>query len=476
MRFGGTAWALVLPFLGGACAAQASGGPCGVVECSGHGVCFTAVNTPYCICADGYHPEGLSCISDVPGDPCHGVDCAGHGTCDDSSGAARCDCDANYTPSGLNCVPLSCGPVWEKSFPGTTLTGLASEPGADVVYALGNAGTMAVLLELDPCGATIRQQTVSTPMDNSWAAASVLVFDGATLHVFGSYEPWDPSVPGGVGALRAALDRNSLEVLETRTMPLADGWTTSYFSAVEEAPDGTWWYAGAVGRNDGTTWSYQSQLVREDPAGTFCVGDPAADPDYATADDVVLVDGRMWVVGMNNVDGFLRSFQPTGTPADPDCIGPAVDDVPLTPPGIEMFMALGLVPQGDGFLLVGESGTLADGAAARALWSPTTGWTVPEAWNPTPQFDRFYRVRLAAGVTVCAAGSAQYNVEYPALPDGIVACYDTDTLAERFHKLWPAAGGCNDLAFDGNGGLWVSCTGFVDSVLRRCRLSTGECP
>jgi hypothetical protein len=476
MRFGGAAWTFVLPFLGGACAEQASGGPCGTPECSGHGVCFTAVGTPYCICADGYHPEGLSCIPDVPGDPCHGVSCAGHGTCDDSSGAARCDCDTNYTPSGLNCVPLSCGPVWERAFPGVLVVTLAIEPGDDVVYALGNAGTVAVLLELDPCGTTIRQQTVSPPMTNSWALASAFAFDGATLHVFGIYEPWDPSVAGEVGAFRAALDRNSLEVRESRAMPLAAGWTMAFISNVAQAPDGTWWYAGGVGRAEGTIWPYDAQLVREAPAGAYCVADPAADPDYGTADDVVLVDGRMWVTGMDGGDGYLRSFQPTGTPADPDCIGPAIDDVPLVPPGVDLYSALSLLPQGDGFLLVGESGSDTDGAAARALWSPTTGWTVPEPWNPTAEYDRFESARLGAGVTLCAAGTARYTVAYPEVPDGLLACYDSETLVERFHAMWPASGGCYDVAFDGNGGLFVVCAGVVDSVLRRCRLSTGECP
>ena len=57
-----------------------------------------------------------------------------------------------------------------------------------------------------------------------------------------------------------------------------------------------------------------------------------------------------------------------------------------------------------------------------------------------------------------------------------MACYDTGTLAERFHQLWPSTGGCNDVAFDGNGGLYVSCAGLVDGVLRHCRLPTGECP
>jgi hypothetical protein len=82
-------------------------GPCGSIDCSGHGTCAVYDGLPECVCHTGYLgndcsecAEGFADLGDgqcVP-DPCLSLPCGDHSHCeiDPTSGETQCVCDEGY--------------------------------------------------------------------------------------------------------------------------------------------------------------------------------------------------------------------------------------------------------------------------------------------------------------------------------------------------------------------------------------------
>lgn len=459
------------------CGDDAAPSPCAGIDCSGHGVCFVSDTTPYCDCARGYHAEGLACL---PGDPpaaCRGVACSGHGACvATSTGVAVCECFPGYVPRGLSCVPASCGEVWRKTIPGLAVWGVATAPAGTSIFVAGNMGTDAVVMQLDACGDLIRQQPLAGPAD-TWGIATRLVFVDGVMHVFASYEPWNPSVtPTESGILHAEFDPSPLELLGTRRLPVGPDWTRAWFSSVARGTDGSWWVGGYLVREEvAGEPEYYAHVVREDAGGSHCGVAPTADPD-AWVEGAAAFDGRIWLSGVTPTDSYLRSYPPEGAPAEPSCIGEPERDIVLRPPALSWFFPTAILEDGDGVLLVGEGGGAApSGVAVRLRWSEAAGWVAPSPWDPTEGYDRFADATRGPDGALCAAGAGDYANEALEEDDGLFACYEPGTLAARFEHDWVGTGGCSQIAVDAAGGLLVVCGGWVDTELIRCR-PTGECP
>lgn len=468
--------ALVLWAVAAGCGDDAAPSPCAGIDCSGHGVCFVSETTPYCDCARGYHAEGLACL---PGDPpaaCRGVACSGHGTCvATSTGVAVCECFSGYVPAGPTCVPAPCGAVWRKTIPGLAVWGVAAAPTGTSIFVAGNMGADAVVMQLDACGGLVRQQPLPGPAD-TWAIATRLLFVDGTMHVFGSYEPWNPSTtPTDSGAFHALFDCSPLELLEGRELSVGAGWSRAWFSSVARGADGSWWLGGYMTRDDAGTPEYHARVVREDADGSHCVGVPTADPG-AWVEGAAAFDGRIWLSGVTPTDSYLRSYPPAGAPAEASCIGEPERDLVLRPPALSWFFPSAILEDGDGVLMVGEgSGALPSGVAVRLRWSESEGWVAPAPWDPTAGYDRFADAVRAPDGALCAAGAGDYASETLEEYDGLFACYEPGSLAVRFEHDWPGTGGCSQVAVDQAGGLLVVCGGWVDTELIRCR-PTGECP
>ena len=450
-------------------------GPCDGVDCSGHGICFVSGITPYCECARGYHAEGLFCLPGDPPDACRGVICSGHGTCVvTSGGTASCECSSGYVPHGLDCVPAACPPVWRRTLPGLWLYGVAADPAGTAIYVSGSLGSAAVLMQLDSCGELVRQQVFSGPAD-TWNTATRIVLDGETIHAFGSYEPWDPSVtPTEAGALHALFRRSPLELLEVRPHSTGADWTTAWYPAVARAPDGGWWIGGSSAHEARDALIFEPRVIRERADGSTCIGIPTTGVD-AWVEDVAAFDGRIWVSGVTESDSYLRAYSPDVADTDPSCIGEPLGDWTLRPPALGWFFPASLLQDGEGVLMVGEGGNVTGGVAVRLRWSETEGWTAPTPWNPTEGYDRFNRAARGPAGELCAVGIGDYGSETALEYDGLFACYEPRTLELRFEHHWPAFGRCSGLAVDAAGGLLVGCARWMDAELVRC-LPTGECP
>ncbi len=88
------------------CAPAETEDSCELINCSGHGSCVDQSGSPVCICADGYHAQGLDCLANDVADPCLGVTCSDHGHCTIVANTPSCVCDEGYEAQALNCIEI----------------------------------------------------------------------------------------------------------------------------------------------------------------------------------------------------------------------------------------------------------------------------------------------------------------------------------------------------------------------------------
>ena len=77
-------------------------------HCEPYGTCVLLDQEPRCLCAPGYHEQGLDCVANSPADPCQGNDCSKRGTCevvDTARGITRCACQTGFRALGGFCLP-----------------------------------------------------------------------------------------------------------------------------------------------------------------------------------------------------------------------------------------------------------------------------------------------------------------------------------------------------------------------------------